>query len=51
MFARCRRRRRIWWNGKALFRQLLLQIGGANIAGLICSLRSLQQPASGRVKP
>src|SRR5215217_143286 len=45
MFAGCRRLRRIWRNGKALFRQLLLQIGGANIAGLICSLRSLEQPA------
>jgi len=29
----CRRLRRIWWNGKALFRHVLLQIGGANIAG------------------
>ncbi len=28
----CRRLRRIWRNGKALFRHLLLQIGGANIA-------------------
>jgi hypothetical protein len=27
----CRRLRRIWRNGKALFRHLLLQIGGANI--------------------
>jgi hypothetical protein len=27
----CRRLRRRWRNGKALFRQLLLQIGGANI--------------------
>jgi hypothetical protein len=26
-----RRLRRIWRNGKALFRRLLLQIGGANI--------------------
>src|SRR5215218_9011931 len=42
MFAGCRRLRWIWRNGKALFRQLLLQIGGANIAGLICSLRSLR---------
>src|SRR5215208_2778323 len=42
MFAGCRRLRRIWRNGKALFRQLLLQLGGANIAGLICSLRSLR---------
>jgi|SRR5688500_10734697 hypothetical protein len=28
----CRRLRRIWRNGKALFRHLLLQIVGANIA-------------------
>jgi hypothetical protein len=27
----CRRLRRIWRTGKALFRHLLLQIGGANI--------------------
>src|SRR4029453_7367394 len=27
----CRRLRRIWRNGRALFRHLLLQIGGANI--------------------
>jgi hypothetical protein len=32
MFAGCRRLRRTWRNGKALFRHLLLQIGGANIA-------------------
>jgi hypothetical protein len=31
MFAGCRRLRRIWQNEKALFRHLLLQIGGANI--------------------
>src|SRR5215208_577462 len=41
MFAGCRRLRRIWRNGKALFRHLLLQLG-ASIAGLICSLRSLR---------
>jgi len=28
----CRRLRRVWRNGEALFRQTLLQIGGANIA-------------------
>jgi hypothetical protein len=32
MFAGCRRLRRIWRNGKALFRHLLLQIGGADLA-------------------
>jgi hypothetical protein len=31
MFAGRRRLRRIWQNGKTLFRHLLLQIGGANI--------------------
>ncbi|HVD20113.1 MAG TPA: hypothetical protein VNC63_15635 [Propionibacteriaceae bacterium] len=29
----CRRLRRIWWNGKALFRHVLLQIGGAKHRG------------------
>jgi hypothetical protein len=33
----CRRLRRIWRNGKALFRHLLLQIGGASIGKLVPS--------------
>jgi hypothetical protein len=32
MFAGCRRLRRVWRNGKALSRHLLLQVGGTNIA-------------------
>src|SRR5688572_13270340 len=55
MFAGCRRLRRIWRDGKALFRQLLLQIGGANIAGLFarsarCDVRSLPPSSSDLVE-
>jgi hypothetical protein len=47
MFAGCRRLRRIWRNGKALFRHLLLQIGGANIADRL--VRSTEIPDARRL--
>jgi hypothetical protein len=42
----CRRLRRSWRNGKALFHHLLLQNGGANIAVFDCSLRSQTKDVS-----